>query len=53
MYAFVNTGTEVAFEWDEEKAASNLAKHGVSFGLATAMARARLGRTGCRAGRRP
>jgi len=34
MYALVNTGVGVAFEWDDEKAASNLAKHGVSFELA-------------------
>ena len=34
MYIFVGTGLSVAFEWNEEKAASNFAKHGVSFELA-------------------
>jgi uncharacterized DUF497 family protein len=34
MYVSVNTGAGVAFEWNDGKAASNLAKHGVSFELA-------------------
>lgn len=34
MYVSVNTVAGVTFEWDDGKAASNLAKHGVSFELA-------------------
>ena len=35
MYVYVNTNQAVEFEWDEAKAKANLAKHGVSFELAT------------------
>ena len=34
MYNAVNTVFGVTFDWDETKAASNLAKYGVSFALA-------------------
>lgn len=34
MYIFVNTEAGVTFEWDDRKATSNFAKHGVSFELA-------------------
>jgi uncharacterized protein len=33
-YKIVNTETHMVFEWDDEKAKSNIAKHHVSFELA-------------------
>jgi uncharacterized protein len=34
MHDNVNTGRDMVFDWDEDKAASNLRKHGVAFELA-------------------
>ncbi len=34
MHDYVNTGHDVIFEWDDDKAATNLLKHGVAFELA-------------------
>lgn len=34
MYEFVNTGSDMLFDWDDDKAARNLRKHGVAFELA-------------------
>lgn len=34
MHEYVNTGHAVIFEWDDDKAATNLLKHGVAFELA-------------------
>ena len=33
-YINVNTGTKMIFEWDDDKARTNIAKHHVSFELA-------------------
>jgi uncharacterized protein len=34
MHESVNTGGNMIFDWDDDKAASNLGKHGVAFELA-------------------